>query len=112
MPNFGPPAAMWNSPASSERMSEGVDDPEAALDDQEAALPPLKEQEQLAVAELDPVSHETKPPARFTEATLVECWKRRIGRPSTYASIISTIQDRNYAVKTGTSLFRRSRPWR
>ncbi|MDB5389057.1 MAG: topA, partial [Planctomycetaceae bacterium] len=84
---------------------EGVDDPEAALDDQEAALPPLKEQEKLAVQTVDPLSHETKPPARFTEATLVQKLEAEgIGRPSTYASIISTIQDRNYAVKTGNQL--------
>jgi DNA topoisomerase-1 len=84
---------------------EGVDDPEAALDDQEAALPPLKEQEKLAVQTVDPLSHETKPPARFTEATLVgKLEAEGVGRPSTYASIISTIQDRNYAVKTGNQL--------
>ena len=84
---------------------EGVDDPEAALDDQEAALPPLKEQEQLGCTQLDPIGHETKPPARFTEATLVRTLEAEgIGRPSTYASIISTIQDRNYAVKTGNQL--------
>ncbi len=84
---------------------EGVDDPEAALDDQEAALPPLKEQDTLGLNQLDPVIHETKPPARFTEATLVRTLEAEgIGRPSTYASIISTIQDRNYAVKTGNQL--------
>ncbi|MES2788971.1 MAG: type I DNA topoisomerase [Planctomycetota bacterium] len=84
---------------------EGVDDPEAALDDQEAALPPLKEKEKLGCTQLDSVGHETKPPARFTEATLVRTLEAEgIGRPSTYASIISTIQDRNYAVKTGNQL--------
>ncbi len=84
---------------------EGVDDPEAALDDQEAALPPLKEQEKLGCTQLDSVGHETKPPARYTEATLVRTLEAEgIGRPSTYASIISTIQDRNYAVKTGNQL--------
>lgn len=84
---------------------EGVDDPEAALDDQEAALPPLKEQETLNCADLQPLSHETKPPARYTEATLVgKLEAEGVGRPSTYATIISTIQDRKYAVKVGNQL--------
>lgn len=84
---------------------EGVDDPEAALDDQESALPPLKEETALKCEQVDPVPHETKPPARFTEATLVRTLEAEgVGRPSTYASIISTIQDRGYARKSGTQL--------
>jgi DNA topoisomerase-1 len=84
---------------------EGVDDPEAALDDQEAALPPMAEGTSLACKDLEAVSHETKPPARFTEATLVrELEADGIGRPSTYASIISTIQDRGYVRKVGNQL--------
>jgi DNA topoisomerase-1 len=84
---------------------EGVDDPEAALDDQEAALPPLSEGTNLGCDKLDAISHETKPPARFTEATLVrELEADGIGRPSTYASIISTIQDRGYVRKVGNQL--------
>jgi DNA topoisomerase-1 len=51
----------------------------------------------LSLVELTPAQHFTKPPARFSEASLVkELEKRGIGRPSTYASIISTIQDRGY----------------
>jgi DNA topoisomerase-1 len=77
---------------------EGSDDPEAALENQEIYLPEMKEQDATALDELNFMSHETKPPARFTEATLVkELEKRGVGRPSTYASIISTIQDRGYA---------------
>ncbi len=84
---------------------EGVDDPEAALDDQEAALPPLATGDELACRELEAISHETQPPARFTEATLIRALEANgIGRPSTYASIIGTIQDRGYVVKVGTQL--------
>ncbi len=84
---------------------EGVDDPEAALDDTESALPPLKEEATLGCQELECVSHETKPPARFTEATLVRTLEAEgVGRPSTYASIIGTIQDRGYVRKQGNQL--------
>ncbi|HTI50249.1 MAG TPA: type I DNA topoisomerase, partial [Planctomycetaceae bacterium] len=84
---------------------EGVDDPDAALDDQESALPPMQTGDSLAVRELETVSHETQPPARFTEATLIRTLEADgIGRPSTYASIISTIQDRGYVVKAGNQL--------
>jgi DNA topoisomerase-1 len=66
-----------------------------AGDDDE--LPPVQEKESLKLLKLDPVQHFTKPPARFSEASLVkEMEKRGIGRPSTYAAIISTIQDRGY----------------
>lgn len=84
---------------------EGVDDPEAALDDQEASLPLLTAPDTLACRELDPVGHETKPPARYTEATLVRALEAEgVGRPSTYASIIGTIQDRGYVRKQGSQL--------
>ena len=84
---------------------EGSDDPEAAMDDQEAALPPLSEGESLGCQNVEAVPHETKPPARYTEATLVRALEADgIGRPSTYASIISTIQDRGYVVKQGNQL--------
>lgn len=84
---------------------EGVDDPEAALDDQESALPPLREGQKLDVQSLEPIGHETKPPARYTEATLVRTLEAEgVGRPSTYASIIGTIQDRGYVRKSGSQL--------
>jgi DNA topoisomerase I len=84
---------------------EGSDDPEAALEDQEAALPPLSTDSRLGCRELEAVSHETKPPARFTEATLVRTLEAEgIGRPSTYASIIGTIQDRGYVRKQANQL--------
>ncbi|MDR9387586.1 MAG: type I DNA topoisomerase [Balneolaceae bacterium] len=84
---------------------EGSDDPEAALDSQDSPLPTLEEGQTLGCQEIEAVGHETKPPARFTEATLVkELEKQGIGRPSTYATIISTIQDRGYAVTEGKAL--------
>ncbi|MFN1835701.1 type I DNA topoisomerase [Balneola sp. MJW-20] len=84
---------------------EGSDDPEAALEDQEIYLPPMNEGDAADLDDLKFNSHETKPPARFTEATLVkELEKRGVGRPSTYASIISTIQDRGYAKSEGKTL--------
>lgn len=84
---------------------EGSDDPDAALETQEIYLPDLNEGEGINLHDLESISHETKPPARFTEATLVkELEKRGVGRPSTYATIISTIQDRGYARSDGKTL--------
>jgi len=66
-------------------------------DNEDNVLPDVKEGETLSLVELQPTQHFTKAPPRYTEATLVrELEKRGIGRPSTYASIISTIQDRGY----------------
>jgi DNA topoisomerase-1 len=84
---------------------EGSDDPEAALDDQETPLPPLHEGDQLEVVDLEAVGHSTKPPARFTEASLVrQLEELGVGRPSTYASILETIQERGYIWKKGQAL--------
>ncbi len=84
---------------------EGTDDPDAALEDKEVLLPPLKEGSKLKCDELDAVGHETQPPARFTEASLVKALESEsIGRPSTYASIISTIIDRKYATRMGNAM--------
>ncbi|MDZ8224465.1 MULTISPECIES: type I DNA topoisomerase [unclassified Nostoc] len=77
---------------------EGSDDPEAALEDQEVILPNLKVGDHPDCTELEAVGHETQPPARYTEATLVKTLESEgIGRPSTYASIIGTIIDKGYA---------------
>jgi DNA topoisomerase-1 len=84
---------------------EGADDPTADLDDRERRLPPLAEADPLDVLRLAPAEHSTRPPARYTEASLVkELEDREIGRPSTYASIIGTILDRGYVFKKGTAL--------
>ncbi|OEU95485.1 type I DNA topoisomerase [Streptomyces oceani] len=84
---------------------EGADDPNAELDDRERRLPQVSEGDTLTADELTVDGHATKPPARYTEATLVkELEEREIGRPSTYASIISTILDRRYVFKKGTAL--------
>ena len=84
---------------------EDIDDPEAARDDQERHLPAVVEGQDLAALAMEATNHETKPPARYTEASLVKRMEELgIGRPSTYASIISTIQDRDYVRKHGTAL--------
>ncbi len=84
---------------------EGSDDPEATLEDRETYLPDMRQGDSLAVEALQALSHETKPPARFTEASLVQSLEREgIGRPSTYATIIGTIQERGYARKQGNQL--------
>ncbi|MGP4110416.1 type I DNA topoisomerase [Streptomyces sp. 4N509B] len=84
---------------------ESVDEPGAELDDRERRLPPVSEGDPLASRDLAADGHATKPPARYTEATLVkELEEREIGRPSTYATIIGTILDRGYVFKKGTAL--------
>ncbi|RMH63815.1 MAG: type I DNA topoisomerase [Bacteroidetes bacterium] len=84
---------------------EGSDDPEAALEDREQPLPDLREGDTPACRRVEPVGHETKPPARYTEATLVKQLEQEgIGRPSTYATIIDTIMQRGYVRKQGNQL--------
>ncbi|MFC8141657.1 type I DNA topoisomerase [Streptomyces paradoxus] len=84
---------------------EGADDPNAELDDRERRLPQVSEGDALSAQEITVDGHATKPPARYTEASLVkELEEREIGRPSTYASIIGTILDRGYVFKKGTAL--------
>ncbi len=96
---------------------EGSDDPEAELEDREKPLPTLEKgetsvarpsdngQSGFYVRALDPSGHETQPPSRYTEASLVKMLEEEgIGRPSTYASIIGTVQKRGYVRKKGSSL--------
>ena len=85
---------------------EGRDDDRPAKDDdEERRLPNLAEGDSVELRGLEPQGHETSPPARFTEATLVRTLEELgIGRPSTYASILGTILDRGYVFKRGTAL--------
>ena len=77
----------------------------APTTEEERPLPHLKPGDELKALELEPQGHATTPPARYTEATLVQALEERgIGRPSTYASIIGTILDRGYVFKRGTAL--------
>ncbi len=76
-----------------------------AKDDVQTRLPALTEGDSVSAAALEASGHETKPPSRYTEATLIkELEEREIGRPSTYASIIGTILNRGYVYKKGTAL--------
>ncbi len=84
---------------------ESVDDSETADDDREALLPPLTVGAVVPVESLTPNGHTTSPPARYTEASLVKRLEELgIGRPSTWASIIQTVQDRGYVWKKGQAL--------
>jgi DNA topoisomerase-1 len=81
----------------------GRDEP--SEEDEERRLPALTVGQTLEASTLEPQGHETSPPARYTEASLVKALEDRgIGRPSTYASIMGTILDRGYVYKKGTAL--------
>jgi DNA topoisomerase-1 len=84
---------------------EGSDDPDVELAEREVRLPALIKGEQVVCKELEPADHDTKPPARYTEASLVQTMEKEgIGRPSTYASIMGTIIDRGYVRKQSNAL--------
>lgn len=84
---------------------EGADDPDAELEDREVRLPHLEQGQGLTAQEMEAKGHATQPPARYTEASLVKKLEEMgVGRPSTYASIIGTIQDRGYVWKKGSAL--------
>ena len=90
--------------------SEGTDDNRGAADrrpdsDSERQLPALADGDAVDARALEPAGHSTQPPARFTEASLVRQLETLgVGRPSTYATIMTTIQDRGYVWKKGTAL--------
>lgn len=84
---------------------ESRDEERNATDAAEAKLPPLTEKQTLSVRDIAADGHETTPPPRYTEASLVKTLEELgIGRPSTFASIISTIIDRGYVTQRGQAL--------
>ena len=84
---------------------EGSDDPDAALEGQEVLLPALNVGDSPKVHDVEALGHQTQPPARFSEASLVKMLEKEgIGRPATYASIIGTIVDRGYSSLNNNSL--------
>ena len=84
---------------------EGSDNPDAALENQEVPLPPLKKGDKPSCKDIEAIGHETQPPARYTEASLVKTLEKEgIGRPSTYATVMGTIVDRGYVHMRGKAL--------
>ena len=100
------PARRSRSPASSGRTWRAwTSAAEGDRDDSERRLPRLRRDQPLDPRELTPQGHTTSPPARYTEPSLVKAMEELgIGRPSTYASILQTIQDRGYVWKKGSAL--------
>jgi DNA topoisomerase-1 len=91
---------------------EGSDDPSAELEEQETVLPALtvgepvdRDKARVRLTGLEPVGHETNPPARYTEASLIKELERiGVGRPSTFAATIGTIERRGYVFRQGKAL--------
>jgi DNA topoisomerase-1 len=84
---------------------ESLDDPDADADDSERPLPPLAKGDAIDLIALDVAGHETQPPRRYNEASLVQRLEELgVGRPSTYASIMTRIQDAGYVFKKGQAL--------
>ena len=85
---------------------EGSDDPAVELEDQEVRLPALAKNQVVTAAAVTATPHQTQPPARYTEASLIKTLEAEgVGRPSTYATILDTIIERDYVVKDGKALF-------
>ncbi|MFP5298832.1 MAG: type I DNA topoisomerase [Actinomycetota bacterium] len=100
---FGASGTVITFPGYLKAYAHGEDEEEVGPD--EALLPDLAEGQEVRATSLEPKGHATQPPPRYTEARLVkELEARGIGRPSTYASIIGTIQDRGYVWKKGSAL--------
>ncbi len=102
---FGASGTVIEFPGFQRAYVEGEDDPEAELADREVHLPPMAEGDPAALSAVEPGGHATQPPARYTEASLVKAMEEiGVGRPSTYASIVSTILDRGYVWKKGSAM--------
>jgi len=103
--DFGASGKTITDPGFLRAYVESSDDEDAEAEDAERRLPRLVKDQPLRADKLRPVGHETQPPARYTEASLVKALEELgIGRPSTYASIMATIQDRGYVFKRGQAL--------
>ncbi len=84
---------------------ESIDDPDADTDDSEHPLPPMSEGDDVTLVAIDTAGHDTQPPRRYNEASLVQRLEELgVGRPSTYASIMTRIQDAGYVFKKGQAL--------
>jgi DNA topoisomerase-1 len=84
---------------------EGSDDPEQQLADQDKVLPKMAKGDNLSLQKIEDLKHETQPPARYTEGSLIKELERRgIGRPSTWATIVDVVLSRTYAFKKGSAL--------
>jgi DNA topoisomerase I len=103
--DFGATGKTITDPGFLRAYVESSDDEEAEAEDAERRLPTLAKDQPLRADRLSPVGHTTQPPPRFTEASLVKAMEELgIGRPSTYANIMATIQDRGYVFKRGQAL--------
>jgi DNA topoisomerase-1 len=103
--DFGATGKTITDPGFLRAYVESSDDENAEAEDAERRLPNLVKDQPLTADELAATGHTTQPPSRYTEASLVKAMEELgIGRPSTYASIMQTIQDRGYVVKRGQAL--------
>ncbi|MFF0467083.1 type I DNA topoisomerase [Micromonospora zamorensis] len=103
--DFGATGKTITDPGFLRAYVESSDDENAEAEDAERRLPPLVKDQPLTADELAAQGHHTQPPSRYTEASLVKALEELgIGRPSTYASIMQTIQDRGYVTKRGQAM--------
>jgi DNA topoisomerase-1 len=103
--DFGATGKTITDPGFLRAYVESSDDEDAEAEDAERRLPNLEKGQSLLAEALEAMGHTTQPPARYTEASLVKALEELgIGRPSTYASIMQTIQDRGYVFKRGQAL--------
>ncbi|MCO8273348.1 type I DNA topoisomerase [Actinoplanes sp. TRM 88003] len=103
--DFGATGKTITEPGFLKAYVESSDDENAEAEDAERRLPNLVKDQPLTADELNAAGHHTSPPSRYTEASLVKAMEELgIGRPSTYASIMQTIQDRGYVEKRGQAL--------